>query len=305
MGADYVIERKLSSDYQTTVARVKEALAREGFGVLTEIDLKAKLKEKLGVDFKDYVILGACHPPSAYKAVLAEESIGVLLPCNVVVHSAEGGTIVKAVRPTASLGIVKNPALEPLGREVEAMLTRVVQSLGGAVVALAVTFFLAGPAVCAAGSAADSTKSQGKSKAKRSEVRVEPKTAVTMPVKPSVEPTHIQVQHILIGFQGSIPGKKITRTKEQAKDLAYKILELARKAEDFDALVRQYTDDSPPGIYGMSGKGFAPAQGEYARDRMVPAFGNVGFAISPGNIGIADYDSLASPYGWHIIKRLK
>ncbi len=129
MAAEYVIERKLSTDYKTTVERVKEALAREGFGVLTEIDLKAKLKEKLGVEFKDYVILGACHPPSAYQAVSAEESIGVLLPCNVVVHAADGGTMVKAVRPTASLGIVRNPALEPLGREVEAMLTRVIQSL--------------------------------------------------------------------------------------------------------------------------------------------------------------------------------
>jgi len=129
MGAEYVIERKLSSDFPTTVARVKEALAREGFGVLTEIDLRAKLKEKLGVEFKDYVILGACHPPSAYKAVSAEESIGVLLPCNVVVHAAEGGSVVLAVRPTASLGIVKNPTLEPLGLEIEAKLARVVQSL--------------------------------------------------------------------------------------------------------------------------------------------------------------------------------
>jgi len=129
VGGEYFIERRLSSDFQTTVVRVKEALAREGFGVLTEIDMAAKFKEKLGVDFKNYVILGACHPPSAYKAVSAEESIGVLLPCNVVVHAVEGGSVVKAVRPTASLGIVKNPTLEPLGREVEAMLTRVVQSL--------------------------------------------------------------------------------------------------------------------------------------------------------------------------------
>jgi hypothetical protein len=127
----------------------------------------------------------------------------------------------------------------------------------------------------------------------------------TMPVKPAVEPQHVQVQHILIGFAGSIPGKGITRTMEEAKKLAYEVLERARNGEDFDALVKQYTDDSPPGIYGMSGKGVAPGQGEYPRDQMVPAFGNVGFAISPGNIGIADYDPLTSPYGFHIIKRLK
>ena len=129
--------------------------------------------------------------------------------------------------------------------------------------------------------------------------------AGTMPVKPEVEPQHVQVQHILIGFQGSIPGKGITRSKDEAKKLAYEILDRARKGEDFDALVRQYTEDSPPGIYGMSGKGVAPAPGEYPRDQMVPAFGNVGFAISPGNIGIADYDAQTSPYGYHIIKRLK
>jgi foldase protein PrsA len=131
------------------------------------------------------------------------------------------------------------------------------------------------------------------------------KAAGTMPVKPAVEPQHVQVQHILIGFAGSIPGKGITRTKEEAKKLAYEILSRAQKGEDYDALVRQYTDDSPPGIYGMSGNGVAPAAGEYPRSGMVPAFGNVGFAISPGNIGIADYDPQTSPYGWHIIKRLK
>lgn len=127
----------------------------------------------------------------------------------------------------------------------------------------------------------------------------------TMPVKPNVEPQHVQVQHILIGFAGSIPGKGITRTKEEAKKLAYEVLEKARKGEDYDALVKQYTEDSPPGIYEMSGLGVPAGPGEYPRDKMVPAFGNVGFAISPGNIGIADYDPQTSPYGWHIIKRLK
>ncbi|HEY6573040.1 MAG TPA: peptidylprolyl isomerase, partial [Candidatus Eisenbacteria bacterium] len=125
----------------------------------------------------------------------------------------------------------------------------------------------------------------------------------TMPVKPEVEPQHVQVQHILIAFAGS--GTRASRPMEEAKKLAYEVLERARKGEDFDALVKQYTDDSPPGIYGMSGRGVAAGQGEYPRDQMVPAFGNVGFAISPGNIGIADYDPVTSPYGWHIIKRLK
>lgn len=126
-----------------------------------------------------------------------------------------------------------------------------------------------------------------------------------MPVKPEVTPQHVQVQHILIGFAGSVSGKDIRRTKEEARKLAYDILERARKSEDFLELVVKYTDDSPPGVYGMSGVGIAPGPDEYARDRMVPAFGNVGFNISPGNIGIADYDPKTSPFGWHIIKRLK
>jgi len=156
------------------------------------------------------------------------------------------------------------------------------------------------------------SKSKAESKTKASVAAkgtvktVETKAAAgTMPVKPDVLPQHVQVQHILIGFAGSVPGKAITRSKEEAKTLAYQILERARKGEDFDELVRKYTDDSPPGIYGMAGAGVAPAAGEYSRGGMVPAFGNVGFSISPGNIGIADYDPTASPFGWHIIKRLK
>lgn len=127
----------------------------------------------------------------------------------------------------------------------------------------------------------------------------------TMPVKPDQEPQHIKVQHILIGFEGSVRGKPITRSKEEAKTLAYEILARARQGEDFDALVREYTDDSPPGIYGMSNFGIQPGPGEYPRNGMVPAFGDVGFSMSPGNIGIADYDPQKSPFGWHIIKRLE
>jgi hypothetical protein len=146
---------------------------------------------------------------------------------------------------------------------------------------------------------------KAKKKAKAASSGKGTKMAGTMPVKPDVLPQHVQVQHILIGFTGSVPGKSISRTKEEAKTLAYQILERARKGEDFDELVRKYTDDSPPGIYGMSGAGVAPATGEFPRGGMVPAFGNVGFSISPGNIGIADYDATASPFGWHVIKRLK
>jgi parvulin-like peptidyl-prolyl cis-trans isomerase-like protein len=143
------------------------------------------------------------------------------------------------------------------------------------------------------------TKSKPKSKGKSMTA------AGTMPVKPAIAPAHVIVQHILIGFAGSVPGKGITRTKEEAKKLAHEILDKARKGANFDTLVTKYTDDSPPGIYRMSASGVPPQMNEYSRDQMVPAFGNVGFAISPGNIDIAEYDPAASPFGWHIIKRLQ
>ncbi|HEU4941387.1 MAG TPA: peptidylprolyl isomerase [Candidatus Eisenbacteria bacterium] len=127
----------------------------------------------------------------------------------------------------------------------------------------------------------------------------------TLPVKPDPMPAHITVQHILIGFSGSVPGKGITRTQDEAKKLAYDILARARKGESFDALVQQYTDDAPPGIYSMANTGVTKSGDEFQREQMVPAFGNVGFAISVGNIDIADYSPQTSPYGWHIIKRLK
>jgi len=127
--AEYVIERRVDADVPETIARVKEALAAEGFGVLTEIDIKAKMKEKLDVDFRPYGILGACHPASAYEALSREISIGVLLPCNVVVHEEEIGTAVKAVRPTVSLAATGRQDLCELGEEVEGRLRRAVESL--------------------------------------------------------------------------------------------------------------------------------------------------------------------------------
>src|SRR4051794_36710054 len=104
------------------------------------------------------------------------------------------------------------------------------------------------------------------------------------------EPEHITVQHLLVGFAGSIPGKRITRTQEEARTLAYDLLSQAKAGADFDAMVRQHTDDSPPGIYGMSNLGVAPARGEYPRNQMVAAFGDTGFPLQVGDFGIADYD---------------
>ena len=173
------------------------------------------------------------------------------------------------------------------------------------------------PAAAATATAADTaqaaptaTKSKEKGKPKKSKSKSKGKeksmtAAGTMPVKPAIAPAHVEVQHILIGFAGSVPGKSITRTKEEAEKLAHEILDKARKGANFDSLVAKYTDDSPPGIYRMAGEGVPPQIGEFGRGQMVPAFGNVGFAISPGNIDIAEYDPSTSPFGWHIIKRLR
>ena len=128
----------------------------------------------------------------------------------------------------------------------------------------------------------------------------------TMTTTPAKEPDHIKVQHILIGAKGTVPGKNITRSLEEAKTLAYQLADRARKGEDFGALVSQYTDDAAPGIYAMSNRGITPSgQNEYGRDNMVPAFGNVGFPLAVGAIGVADFDPKDSPYGYHVIKRVE
>ena len=117
------------------------------------------------------------------------------------------------------------------------------------------------------------------------------------------EPDRIRVQHILISFAGA--GTPATRSKAEAEKLAGETLARAKKGDDFDGLVRELTDDSPPGIYGMCNRGQrAKSAGEYERDGMVPAFGNVGFVLEVGGIGMAAFDARTSPYGWHIIKRL-
>jgi uncharacterized protein (DUF302 family) len=112
-----------------TVERCRAELAREGFGVLTEIDVQATLKKKLDVDGEPYLILGACHPPSAHRALEAAPEVGVLLPCNVTVSREGGRTVVRAMNPEGALGIIGVPALAEVGREVGAALARVVRAV--------------------------------------------------------------------------------------------------------------------------------------------------------------------------------
>ncbi len=131
MDVPYALSKELpATDYDAAVARVTELLAGEGFGVLTEIDVKATLKKKLGLDFRRYVILGACNPPLAHQALEAEPAIGLLLPCNVVVMERDGGgSTVLALSPKVAFTLVDNPAAEPLAQEVESRLERVLSRL--------------------------------------------------------------------------------------------------------------------------------------------------------------------------------
>lgn len=128
----YSVSAPTGLDYDAAVARTREALAAEGFGVLTEIDVKATMKAKLDLDRDPYIILGACNPGFAHRALEAEPELGVLLPCNVVVRVEDGRTIVSAVSAGDMLGMVGNPALEPIAAEVGERLARVVAAVAEA-----------------------------------------------------------------------------------------------------------------------------------------------------------------------------
>ncbi|MER7927224.1 DUF302 domain-containing protein [Streptomyces sp. NPDC096057] len=120
----------LTSDFATTVEAVREALAAQGFGVLTEIDVRATLKAKLGHEMEDYLILGACNPPLAHRAIEADRSIGLLLPCNVVVRREGDHTLVQALDPNTMVTLTGLPALQPVAREAAARLDDALASLG-------------------------------------------------------------------------------------------------------------------------------------------------------------------------------
>ena len=121
---------QLHEDYETALTRTVEALKVEGFGVLTEIDVKETLKQKLGVDYLPYKILGACNPPLAHRALTAAPEVGLLLPCNVTVRLLENGAVeVAMIDPLIMMSVISNPALKPVADEARARLERVAQSL--------------------------------------------------------------------------------------------------------------------------------------------------------------------------------
>lgn len=116
-------------DFNEAVEKVRDELKKEGFGILTEIDVKKTMKEKLDLDYDDYVILGACNPPFADKALQAEKEIGLLLPCNVIVYKNSGKIIVSAILPSVGMGMIGNSSLKEISLQVEEKLKKVIDSL--------------------------------------------------------------------------------------------------------------------------------------------------------------------------------
>ncbi|RME52144.1 DUF302 domain-containing protein [Candidatus Woesearchaeota archaeon] len=125
----YGYKKKVSLGFEQAVERVRDALQKEGFGVLTEIDVQATLKKKLGVDVEKYIILGACNPPFAYQALQAEQDVGLMLPCNVIVYEKGGETFVAAILPTVAMQMIENDALRGIATEVEVRLKRAIDAL--------------------------------------------------------------------------------------------------------------------------------------------------------------------------------
>ncbi|MFZ3157098.1 MAG: DUF302 domain-containing protein [Smithella sp.] len=125
----YGFTKILAMPFETVKEKIIESLKKEGFGILTEIDIGAKFKEKLGIDFKKYVILGACNPPYAHKAILAEEDIGLLLPCNIILYEKDNGTALAIIRPKVAMQMVNNESLKNLANDVEAKLENVFKSI--------------------------------------------------------------------------------------------------------------------------------------------------------------------------------
>jgi uncharacterized protein (DUF302 family) len=126
---NYGFTKELDLPYEQVIEKVTARLADEGFGILSRIDVREKFREKLGIDFMRYVILGACNPANAHSAILAEQDSGLMLPCNVIVYEKEGKTIVSVIKPTAAMQMINNKDLQEIAATVEAKLSKVISSL--------------------------------------------------------------------------------------------------------------------------------------------------------------------------------
>ena len=126
----YYFTKTINCSFENAIEKIKDSLKEEGFGILTEIDMKATLQKKLQVDFHNYTILGACNPPFAYQALLAEDKIGTMLPCNVIVQEKASGIIeVSAIDPSASMQLIENKKLQEIAQEVKIKLEKAILQL--------------------------------------------------------------------------------------------------------------------------------------------------------------------------------
>lgn len=129
MMINYGFSKVISEPFENVLERIKEELQKEGFGILTSIDLKEKFKEKLEIDFKNYIILGACNPSFAHKALQFEEDIGLMLPCNVIVYEKNGNTGVSIVKPTVAMQMIDNEPLNEIANHIEGKLRKVFEAM--------------------------------------------------------------------------------------------------------------------------------------------------------------------------------
>ena len=126
---NYGLKKQIQLSFEEAVEKARQVLARHGFGVLTEIDVQATLKKKLDVDINHYIILGACNPSFAHEALKAEQDIGLLLPCNVIVYTKEGSTFINVIKPSVAMNMVSSPKLESIAKQVEEKLMEVIHEI--------------------------------------------------------------------------------------------------------------------------------------------------------------------------------
>ena len=126
---NYGFIKELDIDFEDVLKQVTENLKKAGFGVLTSIDVKEKFKEKLGIDFKKYVILGACNPANAHKAIEAEKNIGLMLPCNVIIYETDNKVVIAAIKPTVAMQMIDNEKLKKIAADVEIKIKQAIDSI--------------------------------------------------------------------------------------------------------------------------------------------------------------------------------
>lgn len=126
---EYKYKKESELSFEDTVMRTKDELSKEGFGVLTEIDVRATLKQKLGVEYGNYIILGVCNPSLAHQALLAEKEVGLFMPCNVIIYEEDGKNFVSAMMPTVALQAMSNSVIEKIAKQAEEKLKKVVDNI--------------------------------------------------------------------------------------------------------------------------------------------------------------------------------